>query len=140
MQYSKNDPFLSYDNTKNRLKEELKKYGSLLIAFDFDYTVHDFKGDGYTFPAMIELLRKWRPYAKFMVFTASPESRYSYIESYLKKQGIPFDTINDNILSDKEGRKIYYNVFLDDRAGLLEVYTMLNEIYDEVFKNKIHGC
>ena len=37
-----NDPFMNRERVKDRLRNELKKYGKLIIAYDFDYTVHNF--------------------------------------------------------------------------------------------------
>ena len=34
------DPFMNREMVKDRLRNEYKKYGQLIIAYDFDYTVH----------------------------------------------------------------------------------------------------
>lgn len=130
----KTDPFMIKENVKDRLRNELQKYGKLIIAYDFDYTVHDYLNEGYTFPKMIELLQLWRPYAYYIVFSASPESRYDYIKEYLNENLIPFDVINDEVIERNYTRKVYYNVFLDDRAGLGETYSILMELYEEIVK------
>lgn len=128
-----NDPFVNKENAKMRLRSEFKKYGKLIIAFDFDYTVHNYRQeDTYTYDTVIALLREWRPYAHFIVFTASPEERYPCIEQYLNQNSIPFDKINEDILERNYTRKIYYNVFLDDRAGLGETVEILSELLDEI--------
>lgn len=126
------DPFMNSSITKTRLIEELKKYGSLIIAYDFDYTVHNYLNEQYRYDFVKDLIRKWRPYAKFIVFTASPESRYEYIRNYLYNNNLPYDTINEDILDRNWTRKVYYNVLLDDRAGLGETAKILNEIYEEI--------
>jgi hypothetical protein len=36
------DFYLNPENSKNRLIEEYKTHGSLVVAFDFDDTVYDF--------------------------------------------------------------------------------------------------
>lgn len=33
-------------------------------------------------------------------------------------------------------RKVFYNIFLDDRAGLRQTYDELIRLYDECIKNK----
>ena len=123
---------------KERLRNEFRKYGKLLIAYDFDYTVHSFKGESYTYEFVSELLRKWRPYANFIVFTASPESRFPYIKEYLKNRNIPFDTINEEILDRVYSRKVYYTVFLDDRAGLGETAEILDELLTEIYNGTLY--
>ena len=129
----KSDPFIYKENVKNRLLKELEKHGKLIIAFDFDYTVHNYRAeDDFVYNTVINLLREWRPFAHFIVFTASPEERYDYIRDYLHQNDIPFDKINEDILQRNYTRKIYYNVFLDDRAGLGETVKILSEILDEI--------
>ena len=77
-------------------------------------------------------MRGWKPYANFIVFSASPESRFKYIKDYLEKKSIPFDTINSEIIKRDYTRKVYYNVFLDDRAGLCETAEILFELLEEI--------
>ncbi len=127
------DPFTHKEMVKKRWKNELEKYGKLIIAFDFDYTVHNYREeDNFEYDVVIQLLRDWRPYAHFIVFTASPAERYPYIKNYLEENNIPYDKINEDILERNYTRKIYYNVFLDDRAGLGETVEILTEILEEI--------
>ena len=129
------DPFTHKEMVKKRWKNELEKYGKLIIAFDFDYTVHNYREeDNFAYDVVMQLLRDWRPYAHFVVFTASPEERYPYIKNYLEENNIPYDKINEDILERNYTRKIYYNVFLDDRAGLGETVEILTEILEEIIE------
>lgn len=139
----KNDPFMNRERVKDRLRKEFEKYGKLIIAYDFDYTVHNYHDEGYSYEFVSELLRGWRPYADLIVFSASPESRFKYIKDYLESKNIPFDTINSEIIKRDYTRKIYYNVFLDDRAGLGEtaeiLFELLNEIKDGSLKYQTYS-
>lgn len=80
------------------------------------------------------MLRKWQPYAKLVVFSASQEERYPYIADYLNQNNIPFDAINEDVLTEKRKptRKLYYNILLDDRAGLGSAYTALDMLYNRL--------
>ena len=128
-----NDPFIHKENVKNRLRSEFEKHGKLIIAFDFDYTVHNYREeDNYTYDVVSQLLRNWIPYSHLIVFSASPEERYDYIKNYLNEHDIPFDKINEDILERNYTRKIYYNIFLDDRAGLGETVEILSELLEEI--------
>ncbi len=49
-----------------------------------------------------------------------------FVSGYLKNNNIPFDTINENPPFHKSlSKKIYANAYLDDRAGLKQVYDEL---------------
>ncbi len=70
-----------------------------------------------------------------VVFTA--EKDLEKVKNTLNELQIPFDAINENPLFFKsDARKIYFNLLLDDRAGLLSAYTQLKETIN-IIKNKI---
>lgn len=131
------DPFMNREIVKDRLRNEYKKYGQLIIAYDFDYTVHSYREETWTYEFVMNLLREWRPYAKFVVFTASPITRYAYIKTYLKTHNLPYDKVNEEVFERQRSRKIYYNVFLDDRAGLGETAEILTELLNEIKEGKL---
>lgn len=110
----------------NRLVAEWTKYGKLVIAYDFDGTVYDFHKEGFTFKMVPELLRECKEQgAHLIVYTAN--SDIEFIKNYLDANNIPFDYINENPpeLNLPKGGKLYYNILLDDRAGLNEAYLQL---------------
>lgn len=125
------DPFLNKNTTFLRLLEEYRKYNSLVVAVDFDNTIYDFHKKGYTFPAVIDLLKECNKVGfKVVIFTASPKERFDEIRQYCKDIGVFIDGINEEVIDsmkggDRTNRKIYYNVLLDDRAGLGEAYEVL---------------
>ena len=131
------DPFMNREIVKDRLRNEYNKYGQLIIAYDFDYTVHSYREETWTYEFVMTLLREWRPYAKFVVFTASPITRYAYIKTYLKTHNLPYDKVNEEVFERQRSRKIYYNVFLDDRAGLGETAEILTELLNEIKEGKL---
>lgn len=123
------DPFLDFQANMYRLSEEYKKYGSLVIAYDFDGTVHDFHKKGHTYPKVIELLHLLKEFNCYLIcFTANTDKKY--LTEYLTENNIPFDAINENPPFFKcDARKIYYNAYLDDRAGLRQVYGELYTLF-----------
>lgn len=125
------DFFLSTENAYDRLMREYRTYGKLIIAYDFDDTVFDFHNRGESYSDVIALLRRLRPFANFIVFTCCGHEKEEEILSYLSTNDIPYDTINEDIVSFG-GRKVYYNLLLDDRAGLREVYDLLTRFLKEV--------
>lgn len=121
------DYYLDNKHAYERLKEEYLKYGKIIIAYDFDDTVYDFHKKGRTYDKVISLLREYREYAYFVVYSASDESRYADMRDYLDSNNIPYDSINSNVegLNIPNGHKLYYNILLDDRAGLSAAYDTL---------------
>jgi len=122
------DPYLNDLNCVKRLINEWVKHKSLIVAYDYDNTVFDYHNIGYEFNNMVSTLRECRKFgAKFIVFSCSPPDRYEEMTKYLINNDIPFDTINKNIVELHGGHgKLFYNIFLDDRAGLKSAYSILN--------------
>lgn len=129
---------INMDREKNiqRLIKEVERYGKLVVAYDFDGTVHNYneKTDLNDYKEVIKLIREIREYinTELVVYTCSEPSRYDYIKAFLNENNIPFNYINDNSPELKEqlpkGGKMYYNILLDDRAGLKEAYEILKGV------------
>jgi len=124
------DEYLVPNASFQRLMDEYKKHGSLVIAYDFDSTVYDFHSKGVGYPLVIELLQDLKARGFYLIcFTAN--DNIELVESYLLESKIPFDSINENPPFFKvQGRvtKIYYNALLDDRAGLIQAYSELKSL------------
>lgn len=128
------DTYLIQENVYNRLVREYEAHNQLIIAYDFDNTVFDYHNKGETYNKVIELLRKCKELGFYLiVYSCSPKSRYSQMIKYLKDNNIPFDTINENSPKIKfaEG-KLYYNILLDDRAGLSSSYEVLSKLIKNI--------
>lgn len=130
------DYYLDNENVTNRLIEEWKKYGKIIICADFDDTLYDFHKKGRTYTNVISLLKRCEKVgAYFIIFTANDD--IEMIKTYLKENNIPFDKINENMDFVKfTARKIYFNIMLDDRCGLSSAYeTLLQAVeYMEIEK------
>jgi hypothetical protein len=128
------DEYLVPNSSFLRLYKEYQQYGSLVIAFDFDNTVYDYHIKGGTYNNVIDLLINLKEIGCYLIcFTANSNTKF--VEDYLRFCNIPFDGINENPPFFKsEMRKIYYNVLLDDRAGLSQVYQELNLLYTLIKK------
>lgn len=119
------DFYLKPANARQRLLEEYKKYGSLVVAFDFDDTVYDFHNKGRSYTHVVELLRKLKSKNCFLICWTGQDN-LDFVAEYLEQHDIPFDRINENLpFNQSASRKIYANAYLDDRAGLLQVYEEL---------------
>lgn len=123
------DPYLNYNKCYSRLRKELEKYKTLYIAFDFDNTIFDFHNEGHTYPKVEEQLWLAKNEGfKLILFTSddNPEKLKKKID-YCEIRGYKPDYVNENpeIFATK---KPYYNLLLDDRAGLRTAYNLLRDI------------
>ena len=127
------DDSLTYGFLYERLKNAYLEHDRLIIAYDIDDTVRPYKSKSCeNIKALIRRAKKvLNP--NFIVFTANPHNNKN--TDFLINENLPFDTINENIsgVGDNDKKlKIYYNLFLDDKAGLAEAYLALDELCDTV--------
>lgn len=126
------DFYLDKTNSLNRLREEYFKYNSLVVAFDFDDTIHDFHKKGRSYENVIALLRNLKKINCYLICWTGQED-LKFVKSYLNTNEIPFDAVNENPpFHQSTSRKIYANAYLDDRAGLNEVYDQLSNLCEEI--------
>lgn len=132
------DFYLDENNQTSRLIKEWNEYGKIIIAYDFDDTVYDYHKKGRTFRNVINLLQECKKQgAYFIVFTACDKNKFDFIKKYLKINNIPFDKINEQApFVPFSGRKIYYNILLDDRAGLPSSYRTLKDALTVIKKQE----
>ena len=130
---------MNMENCVSRLYAEWIKYSKIVVAIDFDDTINDFHSKGHDYTLVIELVKLIQEDAHIVVFTASSINRYQEISDKIKKMGIRNFTINDSPIklhSDKHS-KIYFNILLDDRAGLYSAYTTLKLAYEKLKGERI---
>jgi hypothetical protein len=120
------DEYLVPNSSFNRLMSEYEKYGSLCIGFDFDGTVHDYHKTGASYEQVRQLIRDLKSInCRIICWTAYED--LTYVENFLNENNIPFDGINtDGIPLNWTSRKPFFSALLDDRSGLLQVYTELS--------------
>lgn len=129
------DTFCQTNNAILRLYQEWEKHKKLMIAVDFDDTVFDFHNRNQEHSMVIEILKKCNDLGFYVtVFTASKPDRYDFIRNYMDKLSVKIHGINENAVQLPYGNngKIYYNILLDDRAGLGQAYTTLMSVIELV--------
>lgn len=126
------DEFLVDSASYVRLRNEYTKFGSLVIGFDFDGTVHDYHKTGASHELVRELLRQLKVIGcKVYCWTAYHDLKF--VEKFLQENNIPCDGINcDGIALGWESRKPFFSALLDDRAGLQQVYYELRTLVNYV--------
>ena len=130
-----NDPYLNDTIAYDRLYDEYKKYGKIIVATDFDDTIFDFHKKGYTYTKVIALLKECQELGFYIcVFTGTPKVKYDDIRTYCKDIGLNIASINENPFPMPFGNdgKMYYNILLDDRAGLSQSYETLRTLVDKI--------
>ena len=111
------DRYLNISECTKRLYNEYLKYDNLFVAFDFDNTVFDYHKVGDTFPKVESLLRELKDLnITLILFTGNEGDKLVNIVEYCKNNGYEPTFINENPIMDT--RKPYYNILLDDRAGV----------------------
>lgn len=117
------DPFLFTGNQVARLLEDYYKHNSLIVAFDFDNTIYDFHKKGYTFPLLVGIIKECISLG-FEVFCFTANKDYEFVNKVLTELGINCN-INESSVELGSKSKPYFNILLDDRAGLLSAFTDL---------------
>lgn len=129
------DPFSSTSNIVKRLHKEYKKHPKLVVAVDFDDTVYDFHKMGTLHERAINVVKQCAALGFYVVlWTASAPERFDFMKKYMADNGIHVDAINENPIKLPFGNngKIYYNILLDDRAGLGQVLDALEIFVDNI--------
>lgn len=120
------------DAVTDKLFRNYKEHGTLIVAFDYDDTIYPYSDD-YTqrqYEKRWEILRECKDLDFYLIlYTCNGQDRYEEMMEFMDKNNIPYDAINQNHpdFGYEVGRKIFYNILLDDKAGL-----------DEALKNLCH--
>lgn len=126
------DKYLKPNSAFERLWAEYKKHNSLIVAVDFDDTIFDFHKSGATYHRVIELVRDLKSIGCYIIIWTGNEDT-AFIHRYCQDNNIPYDSINEQAPFVRDtARKIYANVYIDDRAGLSQVYSDLTRLVNEV--------
>lgn len=127
------DTFFADSALLEKLKVHYHNYGKIIVAYDYDDTI----APTYMSKScddVIALLKELKPYAVFICYTSNhyPEK----VKEYIRDNDIPCDAFNENVdyMMEKYGhmRKVYFNILLDDKAGLGQAYCILKTFLDWV--------
>lgn len=133
------DPFSNTSNIVKRLHKEYKKHPKLIIACDFDDTVYDFHKLGALHERAINVVKQCAALGFYVVlWTAAAPERFNFMKKHMQDNGIHVDAINENPIKLPFGNngKIYYNILLDDRAGLGQALDALEIFLDNIWNDR----
>lgn len=129
------------------LINDYKEYGNLIVAFDFDDTVKPSNSEKPSCNLVVDLLRVCSGLGFTMIcYTArANQTDFEMIKNTCNDLGIKIDYINEDCDAIKKEwdmecvHKIFYNVFLDDRAGLKQSYEVLWGFIDWFLQQDINS-
>ena len=123
-----------------RLVKEWRTHGKIVLSVDFDSTLYPYHTieNQKDIDRTIELVQLAHAIGAYIViFTASEKERYQFIQEYCDSIKIPVSSINENPIDLPYGKngKIFANIYLDDRGGIIESLNILDEAINEMQKN-----
>ena len=122
-----------------RLLADYRKYHNLVIGFDFDNTIFDYNNTGGDYSEIINLLKSCKLLGLTLCLYSIGRLDWKYKEC--TKLGITPDYVNESpikIEEDKDCRKPFFNILLDDRAGLESSYNVLSATVLAIINEKIN--
>lgn len=135
------DTYMDPTACSDRLWREYGKHGRLLVAVDYDSTCAPFPA-GTTHDMVLALLRRCTALGFHLyLFTASNPSRYAEMHAFMAAQGIkvaPGVNVNPIELPFGNWGKPYWNVLVDDRAGLASAYQALLSVVERAEAANAH--
>jgi hypothetical protein len=112
----------------SRLIDHYNTHNRLIVAYDVDDTVRPYYSGSCE--KVKSVLRAAAQYLNcyFIVYTCNPNT--DKIKEYLIEEELPFDSINENapFTPNYINGKLFYNIFLDDKAGLNEAVERLEAL------------
>ena len=129
--YVKFNPFLDPDIRFEKMIQNYKKFGSLVIGVDFDFTVCC-PITGKVYSDIIKLLQKMQSSEInfiFCIWTANENPKHVkqiWEDNFLEYHYYNYSPINPGCI------KPHFNILLDDSAGLFEAVTLVERIIQEL--------
>jgi len=122
-------PWFDFNNQVERLLKTWNEKGNLVVGFDFDGTIYDTNKIGGDFSRVIELLKECsRLGMKMCLLTAEQiPDKILWKRDYAESIGISVGWVNESPLMPGT-KKPYFNILLDDRAGLPYTFKVLSEV------------
>lgn len=120
-----------------KLLEVYKEHGKIIVGLDFDDTVFPLVDNEYIRERcdnVIEAVKLVSEYAVICLYTAASDQEIKYKQYILARLGITAHYTNDSPVKFGNSRKPYFNILLDDKAGLNEALEILKEFIKH--KNK----
>ena len=113
-----------------------EQHGKIVVGCDFDDTVFPFTNDLYIetrCEKVRDLLKAVREQIVLCLYSVSDDQSMIYKEHIMRQYGLEPDYINESPVSPwKDSKKPFFNLLLDDKAGLNESIEILTEFYNTI--------
>lgn len=125
------------DKYTQRLIDEWKEHGRLIVSIDWDDTLVPYKtATEDECLELINYIKSIQDKLLIIIWTASKPYRYNEIREYCNSVGLEIVGINTPALPNLRfgtESKPYFNLLIDDRAGKQQAIEQLKTAYKEVF-------
>jgi hypothetical protein len=115
----------------DKLLKAYKEHGKIIVGLDFDGTVFSLEGDDDVVCAKVRLLildLQKKDAIILCLYTIADAQSLQYKTHIMTSWGIPVDYINHSPVKIYDHcDKPYFNILLDDKAGLNEALEILTE-------------
>lgn len=128
------DPYMDTEKCVERLYSWYQAHKTLIVAFDWDDTCFDFHKKGYRYPEVFEILKECSDLGFTLILFSAKEDGQDLegIQKMLKEEcEINVQYINESPVMPTS-KKPYFNILLDDKAGLGQAYEILRETLDQI--------
>jgi len=121
-----------------KLLDQFNKYEQrIIIGLDFDDTIFPLADTALNqerCEKVVELIKEVQGIAHICLWTVADDAGLMYKKYIAESMGIRVDYVNDSPVKFGNSRKPYFNILLDDGAGLNESIDILTEFKDLVVK------
>jgi hypothetical protein len=130
------DPYFDTQRCVDRLYQWYKQHNTLIVAFDYDDTLYDFHKVGFKYTKIVKILKECEILGfTLIIFTAhTTEKECEDIKKIVnKKFKLHVKYVNCSPVMPTT-KKPYFNLLLDDKAGLGQTYNILSQVIIKIWK------
>ena len=135
------------------IEEAYRQHGTIIVCFDFDNTVFDYHDNGLDCSCVIELLKRCDKLGFTLICSTSDTDTklLNFKSVFLQKKGLRVGGLLGGDVNQGDGKvnpkltqlathkyiKPYANIYLDDKAGLVESYSRLKSLVEKIENKRL---
>ena len=120
-----------------RLIDEYEKHQNIIIGVDFDDTINDTFNRGHVnIPELVSMLKDLQTTFNCTLCVWTANINEELVRTTWANLGLTIDYYNESPLKLFNPAKPYFNILLDDRAGLDSAFITLSNLYNYLLKKK----